>query len=314
MFRYRNHLPQLHGDRMLTDGGLETEMIFHHGFELPEFAAFVLLETDAGLDAMRDYYRRYLELARSHDMGFVLESPTWRASRDWGRKIGYHSAAMAGINRRALALMTELRAEYEDVLPHVVLSGSLGPRGDGYNPFDRMPADEAAGYHRSQLATFAAAGADLATAFTMPYVDEALGVARAAAAECIPVVIGFTVETDGRLPSGETLEDAIARIDGDTCTTPVYYMINCAHPEHFAHVLEGAPWAHRIGAVRANASCKSHEELDESTTLDDGDPADLGEQYRELARLLPNLSVIGGCCGTDHRHVGAMCEAVGRAA
>ena len=314
MFRYRQHLPQLRGEMLLTDGGLETDLIFNHGFELPEFAAFVLLETEAGREALRAYFRRYLEIAREAGLGFVLEAPTWRASRDWGRKIGYHPAAMASVNRCAIALMTELRAEYEHRLPHVVISGSIGPRGDGYDPSERMTADVAAGYHRSQLATFAAAGADLATAFTMPYADEALGIARAAAVERIPVAIGFTVETDGRLPSGESLDEAIALVENDSSTSPVYYMINCAHPEHFAQVLEASPWAERIMAVRANASCKSHAELDESTELDAGDPEDLAARYRELMRLLPNLRVIGGCCGTDHRHVGAMWRALKMAA
>ena len=127
----------------------------------------------------------------------------------------------------------------------------------------------------------------------------------------MPAAISFTLEIDGKLPSGDTLADAIARTDAETGAYPAYYMINCAHPTHFEHVLrDGGAWTKRIRGLRANASARSHAELDESTELDDGNPEELGVQYRELRSLLPQLTVVGGCCGTDHRHVAAICKAM----
>ena len=153
---------------------------------------------------------------------------------------------------------------------------------------------------------FAAAGADLVTVMTMNYVEEAIGVARAAKAAGMPVVVAFTVETDGRLRTGMGLGEAIAACDAATGGYPAYYMVNCAHPTHFRDVLGGGGWLERIGGIRANASKMSHDELDEAPELDAGDPDELAEDYRGLMRVLPKLRVLGGCCGTDHRHVGAI--------
>jgi S-methylmethionine-dependent homocysteine/selenocysteine methylase len=285
----------------LTDGGIETVLIFHEGFELPQFAAFDLLKDDAGTDALRRYYARYLALAAEHDLGFVAESPTWRASPRWAAQLRYSPAALEAANRRAIALMRELRDAYDRVL----ISGCLGPHDDGYKPAARLSADAAEAYHDAQIATFADAGVDRVTAMTLTYAEEAIGIARAARAHGVPAVIAFTVETDGRLPSGQSLADAIAEVDA--AAAPDFYMINCAHPTHFAHVLGDEPWVQRIGGLRANASSKSHAELDASPELDEGDPEDLAAHYAGLQ--LPRLEVVGGCCGTDHRHVGAIAAA-----
>ena len=304
-------LPQLDGRLFLTDGGIETWLIFHDRLELPLFAAFDLLKHEAGIAALSRYYRRYLELARDAGTGFVFESPTWRASRDWGERLGYTCSALAAANRRALALGVALRREAGDV--PVVLSGCVGPRGDGYNPDRLMQAEEAEGYHAEQIGALAAGGADMVTAITMTHAGEAVGVARAAEAADLPVAISFTLETDGRLPTGQSLPDAIEEVDAETDAAPAYYMINCAHPTHFAAMLRAAgPWAGRLRGVRANASCRSHAELDAAADLDDGDPEELGGQYADLRRMLPQLAVLGGCCGTDHRHVAAIARACGR--
>jgi len=312
MSKYRAHLPQL-SDRLFTsDGGLETTLVFHEGIDLPYFAAFDLLKDDAGVEILRDYYRRYIELARANRMGIVLESPTWRASRDWGARLGYDGTALADVNRKAIGLLLELRAVHETHHTPIVVSGNLGPRGDGYSPSARMGVSEARDYHAEQIGTFAQTDADMVAAFTMNYVEEAFGIALAAGERSIPVAISFTLETDGRLPSGETLEAAIAATDAATDRYPAYYMINCAHPTHFETTLARAgAWRERIRGIRANASKRSHAELDESTDLDAGDPVELGGQYRALRTVLPKLAVIGGCCGTDQRHVGAMCAALG---
>jgi homocysteine S-methyltransferase len=309
MARYRNRLPQLSGGTFLTDGGMETSLIFHDGLDLPHFASFVLLDDADGRETLSRYYRRYLEIARQRGTGFILDSATWRANPDWGAKLGYDAARLRDINQRAIAMLVDLRSAFESAgAPHVI-SGAIGPRGDGYKA-GRMDADEAEDYHAAQIAAFSESEADMVTAFTLNNTAEAAGIARAARANDMPVVISFTVETDGRLITGPTVEEAIERTDEETNGAPAYYMINCAHPTHFADRLRShGRWRMRIGGIRANASAKSHAELDESSVLDAGDPDDLAQRYRSLLRILPSVRVLGGCCGTDHRHVGAICEA-----
>jgi S-methylmethionine-dependent homocysteine/selenocysteine methylase len=304
MTKYRTNLPQLNGDIFLTDGGLETTLIFKDGYELPEFAAFDLLKNKEGSDRLYKYFSTYAAIARDYNVGLILESATWRASLDWGEKIGYTKEDLAGVNHKAIELFQEVRHEYESEDSKMIISACLGPRGDGYNPGDTMSEAEAERYHTTQIRTFADTDADLVSAFTLNYTEEAIGIARAARLSDIPVVISFTVETDGKLPSGQTLKEAIEKVDKETEKTPVYYMINCAHPTHFSNALvPGESWVQRIRGIRGNASTKSHAELDESEELDDGNPVDLGLQYKALTSMLPHLNVLGGCCGTDHRHV-----------
>jgi S-methylmethionine-dependent homocysteine/selenocysteine methylase len=299
-------LPQLAGDPFITDGGIETDLIFHRGFELPHFAAFVLLDDPAGRLGLRAYYRQYIDLAAEHGVGVVLDTPTWRASADWGALLHYSSEGLADVNRRAVALLEELRS----TSPPMVISGCVGPRADGDEPAGRMTADEAEAYHSAQIQTFAATTTDMVTALTLSYAAEAIGIVRAATAAGIPAAISFTVETDGRLATGQPLLEAIAQVDGETEAVAAYFMINCAHPTHFAHVLlGGGASVARIRGLRANASSRSHAELDRSDDLDEGNPLDLAERYHELSTRLPNLTVLGGCCGTDRRHIAAICAA-----
>ena len=301
---HRDHLPQLDGELFLTDGGIETTLIFHDGLDLPLFAAFVLLSDEEGRDALRRYFRPFIALSRDAGTGFVLESPTWRASPGWAAEIGYSAEQLEELNRKAIALMEELRDEAGPDPDPIVISGCVGPQGDGYDPEVLLEAGAAQEYHSTQIATFADTAADMITAITMTYPNEALGITRAATEAGMPVAISFTVETDGRLPNGQGLGEAIEEVDEKTGGTPAYYMINCAHPSHFDQVLEGdAGWAKRVQGLRANASTLSHAELDEATELDDGDPEDLGARYAALRGKLPRLNVLGGCCGTDRRHV-----------
>ena len=310
MAKYRTRLPQLSDRLFLTDAGMETYLIFHEGAELPCFASFDLMKSAAGVAQVRRYYARFAAMARDAGLGFVLETPTWRANRDWGAKVGYDASALAEVNRRSVALMAELRAEFETPQSPMVISGNIGPRGDGYNPERLMSAPEAAAYHAEQIGVFRDTAADLVSAFTLNYVEEAIGVTRAAQAAGMPAVISFTVETDGRLPTGQTLRDAIAATDAATGGAPAYYMLNCAHPTHFADtVAAGEPWTQRLRGLRANASTRSHAELDAAPDLDAGDPVELGRQYRDLRRRMRQLTVLGGCCGTDHRHVAQICLA-----
>jgi S-methylmethionine-dependent homocysteine/selenocysteine methylase len=297
MSQYRTRLPQLDGGLYLTDGGIETTLIFQDGLELPHFAAFHLMKDEAGTAALRRYFARYAGIARTNRTGFILESPTWRASADWGEKLGYSPRALAEANVRSIALMQELRSEFQsqDGAPFVV-SGCVGPRGDGYDPGAVMSPDEAQAYHARQIGVFAGTGADMVTAITMTNAGEAIGVMRAAQAAGMPAAIAFTVETDGRLPTGQSLREAIAEVDEATRGAPAYYMINCAHPTHFSATLAGkGAWLGRIRGIRANASKRSHAELNEVPDLDAGDPVELGGEYRAMVRRLPQINVLGWC-------------------
>lgn len=308
--KYRNRLPQMADEIFLTDGGLETTLIFHRGLDLSCFASFPLLENPAGVRHLRDYYRQYAALAGDLEVGFVLESVTWRANADWGAKLGYSEKALADANRRSIEFLREIREKLETEKSKMIISGCVGPRGDGYHPSKMMTAAEAQDYHRAQIDVFSRTEADMISAFTINYVEEAIGIARAAKSAEIPAVISFTVETDGSLPSGQTLKDAIENVDAATGDYPAYYMINCAHPTHFASVLEtDESWLDRIRGIRANSSIKSHAELDTSDELDEGNPAELGRQYQQLSKKLKNLKIFGGCCGTDFRHIQAIADA-----
>jgi S-methylmethionine-dependent homocysteine/selenocysteine methylase len=287
-----------------ADAGLETVMIFMEGLELPHFASFPLLETDRGQAALTRYFDRFLTVAQQAGTGFVLDTATWRANLGWAPAMGLGAAAIRDANRRAVGFARDYRTRHETADLPILINGVVGPAGDGYRIDSAMTTTEAEAMHDLQIAALAEAGVDFVSALTMTYTEEAVGIARAAARHGLPHVISFTLETDGRLPDRTTLAEAISRVDAETDSSPLFYMVNCAHPTHFNDVLTG-PWAARIGGVRANASRMSHAELDVMTELDDGDPEEFGLLYRDLGRALPNLRLIGGCCGSDHRHVGA---------
>ena len=304
MPEYRRALPQLSGRPFLTDGGLETTLIFRKGLELPHFAAFHLMQTAAGERILRNYFRTYAALAAAFGTGLILESATWRANPDWGAKLGYNARDLAEVNCRAVGQLEEIRAEFEMPDAPIVLSGCVGPRGDGYVPDELMSSGESEQYHRAQIDLFADTACDLVSAFTLNYVEEAIGIVRAAERADIPVVISFTVETDGRLPTGQSLGAAIRQVDYATAGYAAYFMLNCAHPSHIAAAMNGEPWTARLRGFRANASRMSHAELNDSPALDDGNPAELGRECAALVNgPLCNVNVVGGCCGTDHRHV-----------
>lgn len=302
-------LPNATTNLFLTDGGLETTLVFLEGHELPCFAAFDLLKDEQGYNALRQYYSRYLGIAHEWRTGFILESPTWRANPDWIQKVGYPPSALKEVNEKAIELLVGLRNEFEQQVPNLLISGCIGPRGDGYRAEHQMTAEEAEAYHAAQVEVFSRTPVDMISAITMNYAEEAIGIARAAAGVGLPSVISFTVETDGRLPAGMSLQEAIELVDRGVPQIPLYYMINCAHPSHFSAELErakGAQWTQRIRGLRANASCKSHAELDEATELDRGHPEELGSEHRKLKETFAQLNVFGGCCGTDEEHVSAI--------
>jgi homocysteine S-methyltransferase len=294
---------------VVTDAGLETWLVFHRGVDLPAFAAYPLVATAEGRALLVEYYEHYIAIADEVGAAVALDTPTWRANPDWAANLGHDRTALAGFVAAAVELVADLRARRTGGLPFLV-SGAVGPRGDGYVVGDLMDADEAARYHWFQVDAMARSGVDVVTALTLGYVDEAVGVCRAAQAAGVPAVISFTVETDGRLASGMPLGEAVTATDEATDGFPTHYMVNCAHPTHFAAALDdGAGWTARIGGLRANASQLSHAELDAMETLDEGDPAELAARYVQLRPALPGLQVLGGCCGTDHRHVAAIAQA-----
>ncbi|WP_156839410.1 homocysteine S-methyltransferase family protein [Novosphingobium aquimarinum] len=295
----------------LTDGGLETWLFFQQGFSAPEFAALTLIRDDAAREAMERYFEGFLAIAEAEGRGFVLDTCTWRGCTTWAERLGMSREALLDLSREAAQFAGGLRDRWQERLPAIVMNGVIGPAGDGYSA-DSVPTAEAAQeLHRPQIATLAQAGVDMISAITMTSIGEATGIARAATDAGLPCVISFTVETDGRLPSGDALGEAIVAVDDATGASPAYYMINCAHPDHFGEVLNAEePWVERIGGLRANASRLSHEELDNSEVLDEGDPAEFGRLHRDLASKLPGLKVIGGCCGTDHRHVGCAAKSL----
>jgi len=299
-----NTIDQVRQRIFLTDGGIETSLIYHEGFELPFFAAFDLLRHRKGRDALKRYYERYAALAVNSQTGFILESPTWRASSDWAARLGYTHEQLEKANRDAIYLLHEIREEFFSPSSPFLISGCIGPRGDGYQVSNTMTVEEALSYHSEQIRTFSHCDVDLVSAITMTYPEEATGIVLAAQKVNLPVVISFTTETDGRLPNGATLKEAIELVDATTSNGPSYYMINCAHPDHFRKALEeNASWVRRVQGIRANASRKSHAELDQATELDSGNPEEFGKLYQELRSLFPQFNILGGCCGTDHRHI-----------
>ncbi len=309
MKTFRQHLPQLEDHMCITDGGMETDLVFHHQFDLPHFAAYDLLRHERGYTTLSEYYISYANLAQTYNLGLILETPTWRANADWGAKIGDSSQDLQTFNLQSVQLLEHIRENCGDEAEPIVISGCLGPRGDGYTPSQQMTVPEAQAYHSAQIATFAQTNVDMIAAHTLNYVEEAIGITLAAQEYSLPVCISFTVETDGKLPTGDTLADAIQAVDLATDSGPVYYMINCAHPTHFSHLFATQDrWVNRVKGLRGNASCLSHTELNESKTLDEGNPTQFGIELRNLKSISPQLTVLGGCCGTDYRHIEQVCK------
>ena len=294
----------------LSDGGMETFLIFEKGYDLPCFSAAVLLDTEQGRADLAAYFERFIAIAKEAGRGFILDAPTWRAGAAWAGPLGQTLKDVMETNQRAVAFVSDIRARHETAECPILINGLVGPAGDAYAPDTAISQHDALLIHAPQVHALGKAGVDMISAMTLTHAAEAIGIVQAAKEIDVPVVIAFTLETDGRLPSGQSLGEAIADVDAATNTGPIYYMINCAHPDHFREKLDAnAAWTLRIGGIRSNASRMSHAELDEAETLDDGDPVELGRLNADLRARLPNIRVLGGCCGTDHRHVAAICEA-----
>lgn len=298
---HRETRPQLQGGLFLDYAGMETDIIFNRGRDLPGFAAYPLLESEDGRKMLTEYMKALIAVAASHDAGVILESPTWLANRDRAADLGYTPERLALLNKQAIELMTRVRSEAGD-LP-TIICGVIGPRDDAYAPSAQMSAEQAEAYHAEQVAVLAQADVDMIGGYTLAYPAEAAGMVLAIKKSGIPAMISFTVETDGRLPTGQSLGEAIEEVDATTDGYASYFMINCAHPDHFTGILSDAPWMQRLRGVMVNASRCSHAELDEADELDDGDPLELGQQIAEIQRRFPQITIVGGCCGTDMRHI-----------
>lgn len=303
MPRYRSALPQLSGDIYLADAGAETDLIFNHGIEIFEFAAHTLLSNPAGRSALTRYFRDFLDLANAYDTGFILGTPTWKAHRHWAKRLGTDEARLKAANEESVRFAEGLRSEFSHNRKPVVLNAVMGPRGDAYRSESAIAVEAAESYFEQQLSWLAGTEVDMVTAAAFSHSGEAAGLVKAARKFALPVVVSFTVETNGKLATGQSLGDAITTVDEATGGYPAYFMINCAHPDHFGGALSDADWTRRLKGLRANASRLSHAELDEALELDDGDPRELARQYKALADRMPWLNVFGGCCGTDLRHV-----------
>ena len=310
MSKYRNALPQLSGDLYLTDAGIETDLIFNHGVEIREFASHTLLPNPSSREIVAKYFRGFLSLAKNFDAGFILDSQTWKAHLHWAEDLGTTEQELCLANKDSIAFIAELRDEYSTNSKPIVLNGVIGPRGDAYAPESRVAAVEAENYHAKQIAWLAETEVDMVTATTFTQSDEAIGVVQAARSADLPIVISFTVENDGRLPTGQPLDEAINAVDDATDAAAAYFMVNCAHPDHFFDVLDDSDWARRIRGLRCNASRLTHAELDDCEVLDDGDPEELANQYKSIAASMPWLNVFGGCCGSDLRHVAEIAKAI----
>ncbi len=295
--------PQTSSEPFLTDAGCETDIIFNRGTEIREFAAHTLLEDDHGRRVLGDYFREFLGLASDVNAGMVLDTPTWKAHPYWAADLGIDPLELQRANREAVVFSQSLRDEFASSGLAIAINGLVGPRGDAYAPDFLLAVDEAQSYHATQIGWLVDAGVDMVTALTFTQSDEAIGVVRAADTAGVPVVVSFTVETDGTLPTGESLGHAIEAVDNATDSAAAYFMVNCAHPDHFLGVIDDAAWASRIEGIRCNASRQSHAELDAAEVLDDGDPVEFAAGYVALKEALPSLKVFGGCCGSDLRHV-----------
>lgn len=303
--------PRLEGKFYLTEGGTETEVLYKWGFELPEFAMFPLLDDPKADDVIRNMFRRYLDVAAEQNTGVLLNGHDYRASPDWGAKLGYSDEGLREMQRRTIQFLDEMRAEYADRVSDVYIAACIGPRGDAYGTGGEITADEAEDYHSVQMQNLDGTAADMAVAATFNNVPEAIGVIRAASGVGMPIGVSLTLTPEGRLRSGPTLREAIETVDEATASAAAWFGTNCAHPIEFEDALtDEGPWLDRLRYIRPNAAKMDKIALCSLGHLEDGDPVELGEQMGEIARRLPRADIIGGCCGTDERHLSEIAQNV----
>ena len=303
--------PRLEGKFYLTEGGTETEVMYKWGFDLPEFAMFPLLDDPEADTVIRNMYRRYLDVAAEQGVGVLLNGHDYRASPDWGAKLGYSAEGLQQMQRRTIQFLDEMRAEYADRVTDVYIAACIGPRGDAYGTGGEITADEAEDYHSVQLHNLDGTAADMAVAATFNNIPEAIGVIRAAKGAGMPIGVSLTLTPEGRLRSGPTLREAVETVDEVTAGAAAWFGTNCSHPLEFEPAIADAgPWLDRLRYIRPNAAKMDKIALCSLGHLEDGDPEELGEQMGDVVRRLPRADIIGGCCGTDERHLSEIARKV----
>lgn len=301
----RNPFPEAQpGIFYLSEGGTETEIMYGHGFDFPEFAMFTLLDQPAAMARVREMYERYLDTAARHGFAVLMGGLDYRASTGWAARVGCSGDQLRDVQMRCIDFLRTMAEPYVSQLPAVKISGLIGPRGDAYTADTTITAEESEDYHSEQIATLASAEVDLVQALTFNNVPEAVGVARAAARHGLSVSISFILDGPKRLAAGPTLREAIEAVDeltGDE--RPVFYGVNCVHPDEFAGALEDAEWFRRVRCLRPNAVMADKVALCSLGHLESGDPVALGATMGELSRQHPHLDIWGGCCGTWDTHL-----------
>lgn len=295
--------PQKEGRFYLTEGGTETELMYRHGFELPHFAMFPLLDNPNALSRMKDMFRSYLDVAAKHQFCALMGGLDYRASPDWGELLGYSPASLADANLQSIEFLREVASEYSSQIPEILFVGLVGPRGDAYERNETITENEAEDYHAVQLETLKKANVDSALAITFNNIPESVGVARAAARIGVPLAVSLTLDSNSKLHSGPSLAEAITTIDRETDQSPEYFLINCSHPVEYEPAIEPGDWINRIRGVRPNASKMEKIALCQIGRLEEGDPEELGMQCGDLARRYPHMDIWGGCCGTWSNHL-----------
>ncbi|MEH6478277.1 MAG: homocysteine S-methyltransferase family protein [Sneathiella sp.] len=295
---------QQDGTFYLTEGGTETEIMYKFGYELPQFAMFPLLDNPQAFAELQDMYRRYLDTAAKHQFKVLMGGLDYRASPDWGKKLGYSEDGLADMQHRSIKFLRDIAKPYEDQIPGILIVGIIGPRGDAYSLNKTITADEAEDYHGVQLATLKSAEVDLVWAATFNNIPEAIGVSRAAAQAELPICISFSLDSNNRLNSGPTVKQAIETVDFETGDAkPDFYGINCSHPLELEPALEAGDWFKRVRNIRPNAVLMDKISLCKLGHLEEGDPVELGQQLGDLARRYPHIDIWGGCCGTWETHL-----------
>ncbi len=295
--------PRRPGLSWLTEGGIETEIMYKWGHDMPHFAMFPLLERAAAAADIRGMYRRYLDVAARHGFAALIGGFDYRASPDWGALLGYSDEGLAEANLRSIDFLRGLAREYRDGLPDARIAGYVGPRGDAYSLNRTITEDEAAEYHAVQLATLKRAGVDLAWAVTFNNPAEARGVVRAAREIGVPLALSFSLTSSSRLASGQTLAEAVQSVDAASDGYPAFYALNCSHPLEFEPALTPGAWQDRLRCIRPNAARIDKIALCKLGHLEEGDPHELGRQMADVARRFPQMDIWGGCCGTCESHL-----------
>jgi S-methylmethionine-dependent homocysteine/selenocysteine methylase len=287
----------------LTEAGIETELMYKWGFEIPHFAMFALLENDQIVSTLRGMYRSYLDVAAKHEMSFLMGGFDYRASPDWAELLGYGPEALKEANLRCLDFHRQMGAEYASDVPEAVTMGCVGPRGDAYQLNRTISEAEAEDYHSVQLTTLRDAKVPLVYAATFNNIPEAVGVVRAARRLGLPIALSFSLDSNSKLKSGPSVKEAIEAVDEATDRAPEFYAINCSHPVEFEPALEPGSWIERLRNLRPNASKMEKIALCKLGHLEEGDPIELGQLMGQLAKRYPHMDIWGGCCGTGEVHL-----------